>query len=202
MRDFERARGRLRNLSFHARLVYTIFLLFTLLAIAFTAWLADDMVGLDLAEIGSYYAGEPSPDEALPPPPAGDGPSLELPVELDAGAPPAAAMSRRKLLEVAHFHLFSMPVYLLILSHLFMLSRAGAASKTAWITAGTLGVAAHVAAPWIAAEAGSSGAWLYGGSGALLAAAFVWMSVVPLWEMWAGSGRVTAEKAPPSRPAR
>jgi len=55
---------------------------------------------------------------------------------------------------------------------------------------------------WIAAEAGSSGAWLYGGSGALLAAAFVWMSVVPLWEMWAGSGRVTAEKAPPSRPAR
>ena len=59
------------------------------------------------------------------------------------------AVTYRKLLEVTHFHLFSMPVYLLILSHLFMLSRIGERAKVGWISLGTLGVAGHVAAPWL-----------------------------------------------------
>lgn len=184
MRDFARSGGRLASLPVAARVVYTIFLTFTLAALALTVWLTEDMVRLDLSELGPYYAGEPSGDVPVEALPEGDVPDLDLPPEL---AEPAAApaMSRRKLLEVTHFHLFSMPVYLLILSHLYMLSRARNAAKLAWIGAGSVAVVAHLCAPWVAASSGSSAAWLYGGSGALMAVAFFWMSVVPLWEMWA-----------------
>src|SRR5438094_4227795 len=46
--------------------------------------------------------------------PAADGPAAP-----SREAAPAPRMSARKLLEVTHFHLFSMPLYLLVLGHLF-----------------------------------------------------------------------------------
>jgi len=188
MREFERSAGRLTNMAFHARLVYTIFLVFTLTAIALTAWLADSMVGLDLSETAQYYAGEPhrnaGSDASSLPGAAEEGPSLDLPSDMEVVVPAAAPMSTRRLLEVTHFHLFSMPLYLLLLAHLYALSGARPAAKSAWIAAGTAGVIGHIAAPWVARQASGGASWLYGGSGLLLAVAFVWMSVVPLWEMW------------------
>jgi hypothetical protein len=111
------------------------------------------------------------------------GPALELPPEADApsASPP---MPLRKLLEVTHFHLFSMPVYLLILSHLFMLSRLGERAKLLWIALATLGVAAHMAAPWLARSGAASARAAYGGSGAAMMLALLVLTLVPLWEMW------------------
>jgi hypothetical protein len=185
MRDFERPSGRLRGLSFHARLVYSVFLVFTLAALGITAWLADEMVGADLSSVHSYYAGEES-TEAQPSPVGG--PSLDLPEDAVIRTPP---MPRRKLLEVTHFHLFSMPIYLLILSHLYMLSRASGRAKSVWILLATIGVAAHVAAPWIAATGTSLGRAFYAASGTLLAVPFLVMCIGPLMEMWS--------KPPPKR---
>lgn len=185
MKDFTRPRGRLRALPLPARAVYSIFLLFTLAGLALTMWLTDAMVGLRLGGLGAYYAGEPSPAAAATATSArvAGGPIIELPESADAPAR-NEPMPTRKLLEVTHFHLFSMPVYLLILSHLFMLSRRGDATKLLWIALGTSAVALHMLAPWLA-RAGAAGAGvLYGASGALLAASFLVMSVVPLWEMW------------------
>ncbi len=185
MKDFTRPRGRLRNLPLAARVVYSVFLAFTLLALALTAWLGQAMVGLDLKRLDSYYAGtaaRPGPAAAATPP-AGGGPVLELPPEADA-QPAAEPMPLRKLLEVTHFHLFSMPVYLLILSHLFMLSRSSERAKLAWITLGTLGTAGHIAAPWVVRSGAGGAALLYGVSGLLLAASMLVMAAVPLWEMW------------------
>jgi len=187
MRDFERATSRLRRLPLLGRLIYSIFLVFTLGALALTAWLTEDMVGLDLSGLDGYYAG--APPEAVGTEPLPDGPDIELgpdiampdDLALDAGEP----LSQRKLLEVTHFHLFSMPVYLLILSHLFMLSGAGHRSKLGFITGGTVGVVLHLAAPWVATGGGGLAAVLYGASGALMLVAFAWMSALPLWEMWA-----------------
>ncbi len=85
MRDFERPSGRLRGLSFHARLVYSVFLVFTLAALGITAWLADEMVGADLSSVHSYYAGEES-TEAQPSPVGG--PSLDLPEDAVIRTPP------------------------------------------------------------------------------------------------------------------
>jgi hypothetical protein len=87
-------------------------------------------------------------------------------------------------LEVTHFHLFSLPVYLMILSHLFMLSSLGSRAKTVWILLGSAGVALHIAAPWFARSGGVAARLFYAGSGLLLTAAFLVMSTVPLVEMW------------------
>jgi hypothetical protein len=186
MKDFTRPRGRLRSLPTAARVVYSVFLGFTLLAMAMTAWLAEDMLGPDLAQLGPYYAGV-----ALPPAhrsaaraPASRGPVLDLPSSAEAPSP-VEPMPVRKLLEVTHFHLFSMPVYLLILSHLFMLSRATDFAKLAWIILGTISVAGHVAAPWLARSGSVGAAAVYGTTGVLMTLSFLVMSVVPLWEMWA-----------------
>jgi len=186
MKDFIRKAGRLRPLPWQARLVYSVFLVFTLAGLALTAWLTEDMVGLDLGEASSYYAGEEAPA------PAGQGgaegsaggPTIDFPEEgIEMGA--REPMARRKLLEVTHFHLFSMPVYLLILCHLYLLSRASARAKAVWVGIATVSTAAHIVAPWVAATGSAGSLWLYGVSGAGLALAYLVMSVVPLWEMWA-----------------
>lgn len=184
MKDFTRARGRLRGLPLAARVVYSVFLAFTLAALALTAWLADDMVGLGLDRLQAYYAGSAAPAAQRDGAGADTGPVMELPAELDGagGEPP---MPLRKLLEVTHFHLFSMPVYLLILSHLFMLSRMGEPAKVAWIAAGTLAVAGHIAAPFCVRAGLLGSALVYGATGALLAVSMLVMSAVPLIEMWA-----------------
>jgi hypothetical protein len=185
MKDFARPRGRLRSLPLPARVVYSVFLLFTLAALAMTAWLAEDMVGLDLSRAAAYYAGSAQPARSIGSPvPSHGGPVLELPPEADV-APKSEPMPVRKLLEVTHFHLFSMPVYLLILTHLFVLSRSADATKASWIVLGTASVAGHIAAPWAARAGAASAALLYGTTGAVMTVSFLVMSVVPLWEMWA-----------------
>ena len=185
MKDFTRPRGRLRSLPLPARVVYSVFLVFTLVALGLTLWLGAEMVGPTLAELDEYYAGI-TPDVAPAPdsPSNAAGPALDLPDELDAPAPPEP-MALRKLLEVTHFHLFSMPVYLLILSHLFMLGRASDATKVSWITLGTFGTAAHIAAPWIARAAAAGSTALYALSGSAMLASMLVMSLWPLYEMWA-----------------
>ena len=192
MRDFQ-GPGRLRKLSFHGRLVYTIFIAFTLAGFAITAWLTSDMVGLDLAGNAEYYAGI-QPEAAAEAPPdeeALGGPMLDLPDEL-GGPPEPTPMSDRKLLEVTHFHLFTMPVYLLILSHLFMLSRLRSRTKTFWIVAGAAGTAAHMAAPWVAVANPPGATAFYAVSGLLLALTFLVMCLVPLREMWSNGPSKTA----------
>jgi hypothetical protein len=180
MKDFIRPAGRLRALPLPARLVYSVFNVFSLIALAETAWLGADMVGANLAGVEAYYAGRPSPPPSAAQPAAG--PVIELPEEpLTAES---EAIPLRKLLEVTHFHLFSMPVYLLILSHLYMLGRSRAGLKISVIAGGSVGVLLHMLAPWIARAGGAAGKLFYGISGALLCVCMLIMSIVPLIEMW------------------
>jgi len=180
MQDFTRPSGRLRALPLGARAVYTVFLVFTLAGLALTLWLTHDMVGLDLSEAGEYYGGEAALIEEAD---VVGGPALLLPPDgedLAAFEP----MPRRKLLEVTHFHLFSMPVYLLILSHIYMLSRARKNAKAVWISAGSFGTLLHIAAPWLVAHGCAGSVASYAVSGMLMLVSYFVMSVVPLWEMW------------------
>jgi hypothetical protein len=182
MKDFARGSGRLRQLPVLARATYSIFIAFTLVALAFSAWLGADMLGPDLGTFDEYYAGAPAAAPAPVAAPSG-GPAMDLPEDLSEAAP-RDPLPLRKLLEVTHFHLFSMPVYLMILSHLFMLSRWGVGTKLGWIVAATLSVVAHLAAPWIARSGGAGPRLFYAGSGFALALTFTVMSAVPLVEMW------------------
>ncbi|MGB8329423.1 MAG: hypothetical protein WCE62_04795 [Polyangiales bacterium] len=180
MQDFTRPAGRLRALPLGARGVYTVFLLFTLFGVGLTLLLTHDMVGIDLRGTRAYYGGEPAPVEELT---RDGGPALVLPPDgqtLAAFEP----MPRRKLLEITHFHLFSMPVYLLILSHMYMLSRSRKKAKAAWIAMGSLGTLLHMAAPWLLAYGCAGAVAAYATSGVMMLLSYVVMSVVPLWEMW------------------
>ena len=101
--------------------------------------------------------------------------------------------SARRLLEVTHFHLFSMPVYLLVFGHLFLLTGATARIKTAWISASVAATAVHLCAPWLVYFGGRSVAWIYPISGAALLASFAVLMGLPLVEMWRpGVARSTA----------
>jgi hypothetical protein len=189
MQDFIHPNGRLRRLPTAARLVYSIFLVFTLVGLAMTAWLAGDMLGPDLSRLHSYYRGETAvPVDVADPKQPGEGPLIDSPPE-DAEPRSPEIMPLRKLLEVTHFHLFSMPVYLMVLSHLFMLASWSERAKVSWIGLGTLSVVSHLIAPWLVRGNQALGPAVYASSGGLMAIAFVIMAAVPLWEMWAPATR-------------
>lgn len=190
MKDFVRPQGRLAKLPLSARVVYTIFLMFTLAALAISVWLTEAMVQLDLKGVDSYYAGLEDHNVDTARADSAGGPKLALPEDMGTDIPDAEPMSIRKLLEVTHFHLFSMPVYLMILAHLFMLSRRSESMKLTWIGIGSVSVLAHIIAPWVARSGAPPGHLLFALSGLGLGISFGVMCAVPLWEMWA---RISAE---------
>lgn len=193
MRQFTGTGGRLRALSFHARAVYSVFLLFTVAGLVVSVWLTQDMVGRDVGAT-EYYSGKaPETGERLPPeaPSEEDGPALELPEDMEPLAT-AQPMARRKLLEVTHFHLFSMPVYLLILTHLYILSAASARAKMFWVSIGTLGTLVHIVAPWAMAGSWPLAGSLFAISGIALGFSYAVMCLLPLIEMWTGIKKRTA----------
>jgi len=93
-------------------------------------------------------------------------------------------ISAQRLLEVTHFHLFSMPLYLLVVGHLFFLTGVSARAKRGWISASVAATAIHLLAPWCVHFAGRALAWVYPISGTALLASFAVLMGVPLYEMW------------------
>jgi hypothetical protein len=189
MREFERT-SRLGRLPLPARLIYSGFLLFTLVAIAVTLWLTDEIVGLGFQKFDEYYRGisaqqlvETQPGQEAAP---SSGPVLDLPDELQAPAK-AEPKSLRSVLEVTHFHLFTMPLYWMVLAHLFALS-SFRWFKPQVITSSGLAVAAHLCAPWLARAGVSFSHVYYAVTGTVLGAGFLVMAIVPLVELWRGSG--------------
>jgi hypothetical protein len=189
---FAQKKARLRAMPWLARLVYSIFLLFTIAGLELTLGLTHSMVGIGLEELDSYYAGveaETSPTLAAPEQngltnDAQGGLVLELPPEAQATAAPEP-MAARRLLEITHFHLFSIPVVYLILAHLYMLTQAGERRKAAWISVGAIATAMHIAAPWIARQwPGGASKLVYASSGAMMLLSYTVMCLRPLWDMW------------------
>jgi hypothetical protein len=207
VRQFASAGFRIWNLSREAKLVYSFFGLFSLLAIGSSALFYEDLVGSHTAGVRAYYAGEesapaPRSDKTAAPgasqPGLQPGPEIALPDEAagEPARPLTVAVTYRKLLEVTHFHLFTVPVFLLIIAHLFMLTGLRSSTKAAWILATWLAALVHLAAPWIVHYGGGRYAAVYGLSGAVFGVTCVALTAYPIWAMWFG--------APPreERPAR
>ena len=198
MRQFATSGFRIWNLAREAKLVYTAFGLCSLLALASTVALYEDMVGPGTPGIRAYYNGNTASDGRYTTQSAAagsrdgaGGPEIALPDEGSgaAGAPITVAVSYRKLLEVTHFHLFTVPVFLLIIAHLFMLTGLGPAAKMGWIAAAWIAALGHLAAPWAVHLWGGSWRALYAGSGAALALTTLVLTAYPIWAMWFGRPR-------------
>jgi len=185
MRQFASGGFRIWNLSTEAKLVYTGFGLMSLLALVVSVLLYEDMVGPRTGGVAGYYAGARSAPTTAAPPVAG--PKLELPPEegdADSARSLQVAVSYRKLLETTHFHLFTVPVFLLIIAHLFMLTSLATRTKAAWVVLAWLSSLAHLAAPWLIRFSSPSWRWLFPTTGVVMTVSLGFMTVFPIVVMW------------------
>ncbi|ATB40051.1 hypothetical protein CYFUS_005499 [Cystobacter fuscus] len=181
MRQFARP-FPITRLSLEARVLYTGFLLFLVLGLASSVWLyADSFGALSARSAAEYYRGG-----AAPAPVADDagGPALELPDEAVAPEPLRLEKPARQVMETFHFHLFTVPVVLLIVGHLFMLTSLSVRLKVGVIAFSSVATFVHLLAPLLVRFSGP-------GWGALMpvsvvGAALGWLPMLlwPLWEMW------------------
>ncbi|HEX9102357.1 MAG TPA: hypothetical protein VF997_09145 [Polyangia bacterium] len=184
MRQFASSGFRIWNLSREAKLIYSGFGLFSLAAIVVSMMFYEDLVGPKTAGVAGYYAGA-AQHAGAPPPTLPGGPKIDMPEEpAPTSEQLTVAVTYRKLLEVTHFHLFTVPVFLLIIAHLFMLTGLSSTAKTAWIVTGWLSAFLHLLAPWLIRYGSASWSLLYPTSGALMGVALTVMTVYPLVVMW------------------
>lgn len=194
MRDFTAAPGRLRALSLAAKLLYSAFALSAVLGLLVSWRLYGSMV----SEAGpeAYYGGAVVETHAPAASPSDEGPELDLPDEATRPHVMVELISDRKLLEVTHFHLFSVPVYVLILAHLWVLARMPSWLHATGVVLGVLSSGLHLAAPWIVRGSPSTAA-LVPVSGALMLIVLSIMAIVPTIDMWLPQVRRPKTSDPP-----
>jgi len=191
MRQFGASGFRLWNLGADAKTLYTAFCLLTFLGVVSSALYYRELVGVGTAGIRRYYAGQDDAPQLAPegPPPQptqqpAAGPAIEVPPEAQEARPPiVVAASYRKLLEVTHFHLFTMPVVLLIVGHLFLATGLSERAKRAWLIAGVVSVSLHLATPWLV-RAAAGLAPLHALSGIALTVTMSVLTLSPVAAMW------------------
>lgn len=176
MRHFSKPTG-IDRLSLEARVVYTVFCAFMLLGYASSAWLFSDS---GLLRASRYYLGDTGSGAAVAP--AGDGPALDLPD--DAPTEIRLAKPPRQVMETFHFHLFSVPVCLLIVSHIFMM--CGLASRTKVLVIGVTSAATfvHLITPPLIRFVSPAFAPLMAPGAIVSGAGWTWMTLQPVLEMW------------------
>jgi len=157
MKELEHHRGGLHTLRGSTRLAYTLFLVYSLIGYAVMGILIATRTGTGSAELVTYYAG-------------------------DGGL--AYPKTDQELLEVTHFHLFSMPLLLFVQGHLFLLTSWRPAFKVPIVLAAFLGAALDLAAPWLILKVSPDLAFTKNVARVLLAIPLLIFAIVPLHEMW------------------
>lgn len=182
MRDFQTAMpGRLRALSIGAKILYSAFVVATLTGLL-VSW---RLYGAAVGDVGPavYYAGAVSTAAAAPSAAPSDGPAIDLAPEDAKPRVIVTQISERKLLEVTHFHLFSMPVYVLILAHLWLLAKIPAWLQNGGVGAAVITTGLHLGAPWIARGHPALGV-LVGGSAIAMLLVLGVMAIWSMIDMW------------------
>lgn len=196
MRQFSHKGFRIEQLSFEAKILYSAFLVFAIAAMLVSVAYYSALVGdKPFAGAREYYAGEAPPVPSAQAPSTAtaiaddDGPELDLPDDMDDedladSGPMLLSMTKRKLLEVTHFHLFTLPIFLLVIAHIFMLCAMDPRIKAAVIVSGVLSSGVHMLAPWLVFWGGANWAWLMPVTGAWMTASMLVLMLWPAWAMW------------------
>jgi hypothetical protein len=170
-----------------AKILYTAFAVATIVGLL-VSW---RLYGAAVGDAGPavYYAGAAA---SAAPAPAPVTPGIELSPE-DA-APRRAFVDQipeRKLLEVTHFHLFTIPVYVLVLAHLWLLAKVPPWAQHTGVVAAVIASGLHMAAPWIVR--GRPGlSFLMGVSGVAMLGTLGVMAVGSVIDMWLPAPRPPA----------
>ena len=175
MRPFMRPVG-IERLSLEARVLYTCFAVFMLVGYATALWFyLDDGLGFSAESTKTYYLGETSSSEPA------DGPALDLPTE---GAPLRFEKPPRQVVETFHFHLFSIPVVLLIVAHLYMMCGLSTRTKVTVIIVAHLATFIHILVPPLVRFLSPGFAFLMFPSAVVMGLSWFYLTVWPVWEMW------------------
>ena len=158
MQVFARRGFQLRGASLETRVAYTGFLLLMLPAAVSLLALSVGRTGFAPATIAAYYRGGES--------------EMSFPKQF------------WQLMEVTHFHLFSVPVVLLVLSHLLSATPVGTRARVG-LTVGTFaGAALELAGPWAVRYLAGGFAYMLLAGWILLGAGVFSMTVISLACMW------------------
>ena len=202
MRQFASTGFRLWNLCTAAKVLYSAFCLLTFLGVVSSALYYGDLVETGTRGIRRYYAGQGGGGEGVGTAAAGaaqptTGPAIDVPEDAERGhGPIIVAVSYRKLLEVTHFHLFTMPVVLLIVGHLFLATGLGERAKISWLVAAAASVTAHLATPWLVRYGGGGLAFLHAVTGVALTVTMSVLTLYPCYAMWRGADRAAPARSP------
>jgi hypothetical protein len=90
----------------------------------------------------------------------------------------------RELIELTHFHAFSMGVVYLILAHLMVATRAPGWVKQGAIVLGFAGLTGDIVGLWLVRYVSARFAWLELAAWAAEWFAFVSFVIFPVWDMW------------------
>ena len=182
---------RINRLSFEARILYSCFCVFLLIGYATAVWFyIDDALGVTPGPVKQYYLG---PDAGVPDPVSvsgssgDDGPALDLPDEHSSTAAAAGLhfkKSPRQLMETFHFHLFSVPIVLLILAHIFMMCGLRTQAKVGVIVLSHVATFVHLVVPPLVGFGSDGFAFLMFPSAVIMTITWVYMTAWPVWEMW------------------
>ncbi|MCB9898939.1 MAG: hypothetical protein H6825_13120 [Planctomycetes bacterium] len=130
---------------------------------------------------GAYVAGEPNVGaEAAAEDPFGD-PFGGTP----DGVMAREGLSRRQLVDIAHPHLFTLPLVLFVLCHLAHLTRLPDVAKGALDVAAFVSFGATFGAPFVLDDPALLGPVLYA-AGTTLLVSCVLLCAIVLWETWLG----------------
>lgn len=164
MREFRNKRSQLTSLSWGTRYIYTLFLLFSLASYAVMVVMMVTRSGLSGGALADYFAGNEAAGKY--------------------------AKTFGELVELTHFHLFSMPVLLLVQGHIFMMTAWKDRAKMAVVTASFVGGALYIAAPWLVTYVSPGFSHLLTLARVLLMGCLTLYLVVPMREMWGGRREV------------
>ena len=159
MRIYANPDYRLSRFPLGAKVFYSLFLVFVLLGLLSSLGFAFAKSGFSTATIAEYYRQEESG---------------------------LGAKSFLELLETAHFHLFSMPIFFLVLGHIFLLTDVGEGWKIGVVIGAFVAVLLEILLPWLIVYGSAAFAWLEHPTRLALLATFLVFVVVPLREMWTG----------------
>ncbi|MGH7803035.1 MAG: hypothetical protein ACREQJ_01705 [Candidatus Binatia bacterium] len=166
MQIFANPDYRLSRFPTGAKVFYSLFLVFVLLGLLTSLGFIFAKSGVSAATVAEYYRQE------------------------DSGLGPKSFL---ELLETAHFHLFSMPIFFLVLGHIFVLTSVSPRWKMIVVVTAFVALLLEVALPWLIVYGSAGFAWLEHPTRLAFFGTFVVMAVLPLLEMWSPpSGSVSS----------
>lgn len=162
MKDFSTNNYRLTSASTNLRLVLSLFLALVFLGFLTNVVMTYQQTGFTVEGIATYYRGtEDASGEALSYP-----------------------KSANELLMNAHFHLFMMPLILLVLCHVYYMLSVSDLLKRAITWSAFGAVLGEIGFPWAVRFLSADFAILMLFSSVLLAASLLILILGPLYEIW------------------